>query len=205
MQEVQSPVDLRQLNDARVWASEVMEKRPYRVQFFEEFKVQLEKYHATSVLELGSGPGFLAFHLLNEIANLEYTAFDFSQAMHYLAKERIRANSSRVNFVLGSFTEEGWETHLGKFNAVITLQAVHEVRHKANVPALFQAVKNLLKDPGVFLYCDHFFGEFGMHDSDLYLPTSEQEQCLVQTGFSHVARILNIGTLNLWLATNKTP
>ncbi len=204
MEEVQSPVDLKQLNDARVWASEVMEKRPYRTKFFAEFEAQLKKHNVRSVLELGSGPGFLASHLLKESANLEYTAYDFSEAMHYLAKERLGLNSNRVNFVVGSFKEEYWESGLGKFNAVITLQAAHEVRHKEKVLPLFKAVKNLLNENGIFLYCDHFYGEFGMQNNNLYMSTIEQEQCLVQAGFSNVAKLLSIGTLNFWFAATES-
>jgi SAM-dependent methyltransferase len=200
MQDVQSPIDLQQLNDARRWASEVMDKRPYRVRFFEEFALQLNNSAAASVLELGSGPGFLASHLLNEMANLEYTAYDFSTAMHFLAKERLGANADRVNFVVGNFKEVGWESILGEFNAVITLQAVHEVRHKERVPALFRAVKSLLKEKGIFLYCDHFCGESAMQNNSLYMSTHEQEQCLAQAGFSNVTRTLSIGTLNFWFA-----
>lgn len=204
MQDVPSPVDLQQLNDARVWASEVMEKRPYRIKFFAEFALHLINTNASAVLELGSGPGFLASHLLNKMANLEYTAFDFSPAMHCLAKERLGAGADRVNFVVGNFKEVGWESNLGEFNAVITLQAVHEVRHKERVPALFRAVKSLLKEKGIFLYCDHFYGESAMQNNDLYMSTLEQEQCLVQAGFTNVTRTLSIGTLNFWLAAKET-
>lgn len=203
MAEVQSPVDLKQLNDARIWASEVMEKRPYRTKFFAEFEAQLKKYNVTSVLELGSGPGFLASHLLNETENLEYTAYDFSEAMHYLAKERLGLNSNRVNFVVGSFKEENWEAGLGKFNAVITLQAAHEVRHKEKALTLFKSVKNLLKEDGILLYCDHFYGESGMQNNNLYMSTFEQEQCLTQAGFFSVTKLLSIGTLNLWFAVTS--
>ncbi len=203
MEEAQSPVDLKQLNEARVWASEVMEKRPYRIKFFSEFEVQLKKHNVTSVLELGSGPGFLASHLLSETANLEYTAYDFSEAMHYLAKERLGKNSNRVNFIVGSFKEENWGANLGKFNAVITMQAAHELRHKEKVLTLFKSVKNLLKENGIFLYCDHFYGKSGMQNNNLYMSTFEQEQCLVQAGFFGIAKLLSIGTLNFWFAATK--
>ncbi len=203
MEEVQSPIDFKQLNDARVWASEVMEKRPYRTKFFAAFAAQLIKHNVASVFELGSGPGFLASYLLNDIANLEYTAYDFSEAMHYLAKERLGLNSNRVNFVTGNFKEEGWEAGLGKFNAVVTLQAVHEVRHKEKVLQLFKSAKNLLGENGVFLYCDHFYGESGMQNSNLFMSTFEQEQCLVQAGFFNIKKLLSVGTLNLWFAATK--
>lgn len=117
----------------------------------------------------------MASHLLNEIPNIEYTAYDFSDAMHYLAKERLGLNASRVNFITGSFKEQSWEVSLGKFDAIVTMQAAHEVRHKSNVLELFKSVKCLLKEGGIFLYYDHFYGESGMQDSTLYMSTLEQE------------------------------
>lgn len=203
MEEVQSSVDLKQLNEARVWASEVMKKRPYRTTFFKEFALQLKKYNIRSIFELGSGPGFLASHLLNEIPNIEYTAYDFSDAMHLLAKERLSLNANRVNFITGNFKEQSWEVSVGKFDAIVTMQAAHEVRHKSKVLELFQTIKILLKEDGIFLYCDHFYGESGMQDSTLYMSTLEQEQCLVKAGFFEVRKLLTIGTLNLWFAGIK--
>lgn len=203
MEEVQSPIDLKQLNDARTWADEVMEKRPYRTDFFKAFESQLINHNATSVLELGSGPGFLAAHIVNAIPKIEYTAYDFSDAMHLLAKERLGLNAGKVKFVTGSFKEQNWEVGLGKYNAIVTMQAAHEVRHKNNVLDLFNSAKNLLSEGGIFLYCDHFYGEAGMQSNNLYMSTLEQEQCLVQAGFFEVDKLLSIGTLNLWFASSK--
>jgi hypothetical protein len=55
--------------------------------------------------------------------------------------------------------------------------------HLFVVPALFRAVKSLLKEKGIFLYCDHFYGESAMQNTDLHMSTLEQEQCLAQAGF----------------------
>lgn len=198
MKEVKSPIDLKQLSDARIWAAEVMEKRPYRTDFFKAFESQLIKHNAASVLELGSGPGFLAAHLINAIPNIEYTAYDFSEAMHLLAKERLGLNAGKIKFVIGSFKEKNWEVSLGKYNAVITMQAAHEVRYKTKVLDLFKSAKNLLSEGGIFLYCDHFYGETGMQNNNLYMSTLEQEQCLVQAGYTEINKLLSIGTLNLW-------
>jgi len=200
--DVPSPVDLKDMNDARDWAAQVMKRRPYRTTFFNEIRNQLEQSGARTVLELGSGPGFLAEHLLNTLSRIQYTAFDFSDAMHFLAKERLESRTSAVRFVTGDFIKIGWEADLGKFDAIITVQAVHELRHKSKTPALFGAVKSLLMDGGMFLYCDHFYDEGGMENNELYLSAEEQESCLNGAGFSSVKKLVNIGTLNLWTAMN---
>lgn len=202
--EVPSPINLKQLDDARAWAANVMERRPYRTDIFREFASQLLTHKATSVLELGSGPGFLAKHILDTIPDIRYTAYDFSDAMHLLAKERLGVTAVRVKFVTGSFLEQNWERGLGQFDALVSLQAVHEVRHKNRVLSLFLRAKKLINKGGIFLYCDHFYGEGGMQNPHLYLSTPEQEQCLTQAGFSDIRKLLTMGSLNLWLAGNNS-
>ena len=54
--DVPSPIDLRQMTDAREWADEAMVKRPWRTEFFAEFAEQLAAGSALRVLELGCGP-----------------------------------------------------------------------------------------------------------------------------------------------------
>ena len=189
------------MNDARDWTAQVMNKRPYRTTFFNEIRSQLGQTAAHAVLELGSGPGFLAEYILSTLSEIQYTAFDFSAAMHFLAKEHLGERGKHVRFITGDFIQIGWKADLGKFDAIITIQAVHELRHKSKTPALFAAVKSLLATGGTFLYCDHFCGEGGMGNSELYLSTEEQESCLRGSGFCSVNRLLTIGTLNLWQAS----
>jgi ubiquinone/menaquinone biosynthesis C-methylase UbiE len=82
-----------------------------------------------SVLELGSGPGFLADRIAVSLSTLAYTALDCSAAMHALARERLGANAERVCFVEGDFKQPHWTHGLTTFDAVVTMQAVHELRH----------------------------------------------------------------------------
>jgi len=89
--------------DAREWADEAMVKRPRPTEFFAEFAEQLAAGSALRVLELGSGPGFLAKHLLDALPHIAYTALDFSPAMHELAAERVGAASARIRFIEKSF------------------------------------------------------------------------------------------------------
>jgi len=64
-----------------------MAKRPWRVEFFEAFAAaiaQAAQGRFVRILELGSGPGFLAEHLLKALPSIEYVALDFSPAMQSL-------------------------------------------------------------------------------------------------------------------------
>ena len=125
------------ISDARAWAEESMLERPWREDFFRIFVRELRAASARTVLELGSGPGFLAQRILEALPQIEYTALDFSPAMHTLARERLGGLASRVRFVEANFKESGWETGLPIFDAVVSMQAAHEVRHKLRIPPFY--------------------------------------------------------------------
>lgn len=97
--DVPSPIDLRCMEDARQWAESAMSKRPWRTEFFAAFANFIGNGSAARVLELGSGPGFLAEYLLRSNVNLRYVALDFSPAMHELAAQRLAELAGRVQFV----------------------------------------------------------------------------------------------------------
>ncbi|MES1196721.1 MAG: hypothetical protein ABUL58_07240, partial [Steroidobacter sp.] len=77
MADVPSPIDLKDMTDARDWAAQAMKRRPYRTTFFNEIRNQLEQLKAQTILELGPGPGFLAERILSLRSGIQYTAFDF--------------------------------------------------------------------------------------------------------------------------------
>ena len=146
-----------------------MSKRPWRTEFFAAFAGVIGNAPEARVLELGSGPGFLAEHLLRSNATLRYTALDFSAAMHEQAAQRLGELAGRVQFVERNFREAGWTDGLGKFEFVVTIQAVHELRHKRHASVLHAQVKQILQPEGAYLVCDHFFGEGGMSNNQLYM------------------------------------
>jgi GNAT superfamily N-acetyltransferase/SAM-dependent methyltransferase len=195
--DVPSPIDLRRPEDAAAWAAEALHKRPERTQIFAAFANELVRTDRRRVLELGSGPGFLALHVLEADPSIELTLVDFSAAMHELARERLGALAERVRFVLADFREPAFARELDLYDAVITNQAVHELRHKARAVGLHARVKNLLVRDGLYLVCDHFAGEGGMSNSDLYMTEAEQRNALRAAGFKHVDLLLALGSLVL--------
>jgi predicted O-methyltransferase YrrM len=76
------------MSDACEWENTAMEKRPWRTEFFARFADELmhRQPPVRRVLELGSGPGFLARHLLSEMPDLRMVLLDYSAAMHELAR-----------------------------------------------------------------------------------------------------------------------
>ena len=194
--DVPSPIDLRLMSDARPWAEAALGKRPVRPEFFDACARAIGRDGAR-VLELGSGPGFLAEHLLRARPGLEYTALDFSPAMHQLAAERLGERAARVRFVERSFREPDWACGLGPFDVVVTHQAVHELRHKDYASALHAQVRPLLAAGGRYLVCDHYLGGDGLSNDQLYMTVDQQREALQRAGFASVEALLVKGGLAL--------
>lgn len=144
--DVPSPIDFRHPADAAQWTATAMAKRPCRESFFSSFVAELAALPASPlrILELGSGPGFLARRILEADPRIEYTAMDFSLAMHALAKERLGPLTSRVRFVEADFRMPGWTAGLSSYHAVATMQAVHELRHKRHAIGLYRGLRQSL-------------------------------------------------------------
>jgi SAM-dependent methyltransferase len=201
-EDVASPIDLRTMADARDWAATAMEKRPWREDFFQRFVDELRglRLERPSVLELGSGPGFLASRVLEAIPDIQYTMLDFSPAMHALARERLGPLAGPVRQVEADFRRAGWSAGLGRFDAVITMQAVHELRHKKHAAGLHASVRSLLAADGRYLMCDHYVGPDGMRDAALYMTVPEQRDALQSAGFWRVACLMQKQGLVLFSA-----
>ena len=198
--DVPSPIDLRVMADALAWEASATEKRPWRSEFFDAMATAL-KDCTEPVLELGSGPGFLAEYLLARLPTTKYVMLDFSASMHELARKRLGSEVARVEFVERSFKDAAWSEALGTFGAVVANQAVHELRHKRHAPTLHGQVRTLLPPGRPYLVCDHFAGEGGMGNSELYMTIEEQVQALRAGGFVEVSELLRKGGMVLLCAT----
>ena len=191
MDDIPSPIDLRNMADAQRWAESAMPRRPWRRDFFRAIVNELSRLAPTprSVLELGSGPGFLAETVLAGLPELAYIALDFSPAMHTLARERLGGLASHVRFWEADFKDPRWTAGLPTVDAVVTMQAVHELRHKRHAPVLYAQVRSILRSGGALLVCDHIVGPGGMSDVALYMTPEEQEAALLAGGFAHIRRL----------------
>ena len=203
--DVPSPIDLRSMVDARDWTDSAMLKRPWREEFFHRIAQELACLDGSpcTVLELGSGPGFLAQWILEALSSVDYIALDFSASMHTLAKECLGDRSRRVQFVEADFRFSNWIAGLPKCYAIVTMQAVHELRHKRHAGSLYKNVRELLHRDGVFLMCDHFVGDGGMTNTELYMTPEEHVLTLEAAGFVRVELLLRKGGRTLYKARNR--
>ncbi len=200
MHEYTGPHDY--FNEAYVneWTSVANSKRPFRPEFFEAFVSELAVLHNPKVLDVGSGPGFLAERVLGGCNVDSYHLFDFSPHMLELSRARLRGCGGRAVFHQGSFLDSGWERSLpAPFDAIVSMQAIHEVRDSARIPRLYDELKLLLREGGVILIADE------VNDGDKkekhLLSLNEHETALLKAGFEEIRPVHAAGDLVLFAAT----
>ena len=200
--DVPSPIDFHDLAQARAWVDRTVAARPWRPQFFQAFAAALNAAfeHPFTVLKLGSAPGHLAGHVLAQCRVKSYTALDFPPAMHLLARDNIGPAAGRIRFVERDFREPQWSQGLGPIDAVITMQAAHETRHKRHLPTLLRQVHGIIRDDGLLLYCDHYAEPGSAKHADLYQAADEQPDTLSRAGFDDVTLLLDQGGMALYRA-----
>jgi SAM-dependent methyltransferase len=196
-------VDFRDPATARTWIEDTRVKRPYRPRFFAAFCAALAERPKLRVLELGSGPGQLAREIVGHCDVHRYVALDFSPAMHALAAEHLGERARRVTFVTRDFREPAWPSELGEFDAIVTMQAAHETRHKRHLVPLLARARTVLAPGGVLLYADHYL------TPETRLPAlvparADQPIALERAGFVEVELVYEEGNMALWRGTNPS-
>ena len=194
-------VDFRDPATVRAWVEETRIKRPFRPSFFAAFCAALTTRRDLRILELGSGPGQLAREILLHCHVSAYVALDWSQAMHDLAAQHLDALAARVTFVTRDFRDPSWPAHLGTFDAIVTLQAAHETRHKRHVVPLLDRARTLLTPGGILLYCDGYLHAATTLPA-LFFARTEQPQALEDAGFVDVRLLHDEGNQALYSAVN---
>ena len=203
-QDVPSPIEFRAMTDAREWEA-TAERRPGRSEILDRIAQEAARLAKPGgrILELGSGPGFLAQRLLQRLPDAHYTALDFSAAMHELAQARLQPWAGQVTFLERTFKSDAWTQDLEPFDLVVTNQAVHELRHKRHAPALHRQVHDVLAPDGSYLVSDHFSDPGGLENTELYMKRDEQMAVLHEAGFASVETLAVAGSLALHLARKR--
>ena len=181
------------------WSSEANFKRPFRREIFDSLVSELLARRSQKILDLGSGPGFLAEKVLTDCEVTSYHLFDFSPHMLELSRTRLKGFGDRVMFHQGSFLDEGWWRVLpAPFGAVVSSQAIHEVRDSARIPQLYGEMRRLLRPQGIMLIADE------VNDGDKtekhLLSVDEHEKALLGAGFDNFRNLLVAGDLVLFTA-----
>lgn len=205
--DIPSPINLQDSLHAIQWANEASVKRPYRQEFFAYYVSQIlaDFKQDIRILELGSGPGFFAYELLNAKPHIHYTAVDFSSAMHTLAQQRIATiPHSQTNFIIADFKQPHWYQILQaqRFDYVVIHQALHELRHKAHTDNFHQIIaQHVLHPDGDYFITDHLATPDGqMNNHELYMNKTEHILSLKQAQFNNIQIHLEIDGLCVFQA-----
>jgi cyclopropane fatty-acyl-phospholipid synthase-like methyltransferase len=179
---------------ARRWAEEAEAKLASRINFFAAFVQAITEHEPTihRVLELGSGPGFLAEYILSRCVSIErYTLLDFSPTMLNLSAERLRTFGISVSYLRADFKQAGWTRHIdGPYDGIVTMQAVHELRHKRHAWGFYGACHAFSKRGGLLLVCDHLPHNGSERDRALFMTEEEHLAAIQNAGFSEVEILL---------------
>jgi cyclopropane fatty-acyl-phospholipid synthase-like methyltransferase len=185
--------------EAAAYAEESDLVRPWRVDVRDHIARQVSALPpGTRVLELGSGPGLLARRVLETCPNVAaYTLLDFSEPMLAASRERV-ASFPAASFVRASFKTDDWPRLAGgPFDCILSMQAVHELRHKQHARRLYEQVHGALAVPGRFLIGDHTPFDASPRSTTLYMTEAEQLATLTAAGFADVRVDLRRGSLVL--------
>ncbi|HWA71047.1 MAG TPA: class I SAM-dependent methyltransferase [Polyangiaceae bacterium] len=190
---------------ATTWADAVMRKRPWRTTIFDHFVsiVGAAAEAQPRVLELGSGPGFLAEQLLTRCpAVSHYTLLDFSEPMLEQSRRRLEPHRARTSFLRADFKTDAWPALLtGPFDFIVSLQAIHELRHKRHAPRLYARLPGLLAPAGEALVCDHLpeVAHTPRHRV-LYMTVAENLEALSRAGLSEAKVVWSDHNMALYRA-----
>ena len=107
------------------------------------------------ILDLGCGPGSLAFFALRRHANARIVAVDFDPVLLAIGRQMARGTTDRIAFVRADIREAGWwEAYDGTFDLVLSATALHwlSARHLAQT---YRRVYRALKPGGWLMNSDH--------------------------------------------------
>ena len=107
------------------------------------------------ILELGSGPGYLAEQICARVdVALVHRGRHLSLHAHD-TRARLAPWEPLIELVEVDYREPGWERTIGdSYDAAVTLQAVHEFRRADLIPGLYRSTLTRLRPGGVFLVAD---------------------------------------------------
>ncbi len=107
------------------------------------------------VLELCTGPGKLAATILQRAPIAEYVGVDVSAASLAYAAQRVQGQDAVTSWLEADLNQDGWlEEVAGPFDAVVSLQSVHDLGGETEVARIYTVARRLLTEAGVFVNAD---------------------------------------------------
>jgi SAM-dependent methyltransferase len=186
------------------WSESISRYRPERKRLFEVFAAEAAriKKGALSVFELGCGPGFLAEALLENCEIARYTLVDFSPHMLELSRSRLTRFRDRTIFIQADFKKADWTAGIDAgFDLIVSLQAVHELRHARRIPKLYAQLHGLLLPGKTILICDHVNSSSPSgHRAAHFMTVQEHLSTFEKAGFINSREVCPAADLSLMAA-----
>jgi hypothetical protein len=89
------------------------------------------------------------------------------------------------------FKQAGWARNIDDpYDGILTMQAVHELRHKRHALKFYESCHAFLKQGGLLLACDHLPQNDSDRDSALFMTEEEHLAAIQTAGFSQVEILL---------------
>ncbi|MEM9355546.1 MAG: class I SAM-dependent methyltransferase [Pseudomonadota bacterium] len=140
----------------RGWASRFVPTEP-RLQLFDMILDQVNALgkEAPHVVELGTGPGYMARHILERHAVMTYEALDFSEVFFDVARETIGDLVPRVTFTNADLMDQAWPQKLSRQpDAIISTWALHDLGGRDPVADVYARCYEALPAGGVLVNGD---------------------------------------------------
>ena len=199
-------VDFLDAEQVRAWVSACEAGKPWREPVRRRFVDLVGTLPAGArVLELGSGPGYLAESVLAGCRNVEsYTLVDFSEHMLALSRHRL-AGRETARFINADFKAADWRDALSPpYAAVVAMQAIHEMRHKRHVPGLYRQIRDVLEPHGLLAVCDGTPRDATvLWQISLSMTGGEQIEAFASAGYTEVTLEKRMGAMIL--VTGRAP
>lgn len=165
-----------------------------RLRLFETILQQLQNADLTAahIVELGTGPGYLAEFLLMHLPEISYEGIDFSQPMLAQAAARLTHFADRVHLQQADLLQEEWGTHLSRpAGAVVSTWALHDLGGQAQTAHVYRACAQVLPSGGLLLNGDFVKPEGTHHPFEAgRFPVTRHLELLRDAGFSRAACLL---------------
>ncbi|MCB1546397.1 MAG: class I SAM-dependent methyltransferase [Hyphomicrobiaceae bacterium] len=171
----------------RGWANRFVPTAP-RLQLFDMILAEIGKLGKPDahVLELGTGPGYMARHILERNATISYEALDFSDVFFDIARETIGDLVPRVIFTNADLMDQAWPKRLSRRpDAIISTWALHDLGGQQPVADVYRRCHETLPVGGVLVN-----GDFIKPDGTAWdyepgrFPIARHLEFLRQAGFA---------------------
>ena len=109
------------------------------------------------VLDIGIGYGALTDELLRVFPSAQVLGIDFSEPMLEHAAKNLEGFRDQVAFAQADLQDPTWVNGLGEpFDAVVSSQAIHNVRYPERIRAIYAEVATVVAAGGCFMNLDIF-------------------------------------------------